>query len=192
MFQKNLAFRKIRALVWFMKIKNIDTLFWSRYEISDETKSEIKSLCGMNINDLRSKYYEVYGYHSGARNKDFLIRKIAWKLQSIESETDIKSATREKAYSIVDFSRLRLNKLKPNSKTQTTDEDTVKRKIKFSRDPRLPKSGAILCKTFAGEQHVVKVLDSGFEYKNEQYKTLSSVDRKIAGTNWNGFKFFNL
>lgn len=53
-------------------------------------------------------------------------------------------------------------------------------------------SGAILCKTFAGEQHVVKVLDKGFEYKNEQYKTLSSVARKIAGTNWNGFKFFNL
>ena len=116
-----------------MKIKNTDTLFWSGYEISDETKSEIKSLCRMNMNELRSKYYEVYGYNSGARNKDFLIRKIAWKLQSIESDTDIKSTTREKAYSIVDFSRLRLNKPKPNSKTQTTDENTVKRKIKFSR-----------------------------------------------------------
>ena len=192
MSQKSLAFRKIRALVTFMKIRNIETLFWQGYDISETTKSEIKSLCRMDINELRSKYYEVYNYNTGARNKDFLIRKIAWKLQSISTATDISPESRQKAYSIVDFSRLRLNKTKKAPAELVVGEDFVKRKLELGRDPRLPMAGAMLSKTFGGKQHVVKVLDKGFEYGNENFKTLSSVAKKITGTNWNGFKFFNL
>ena len=192
MSRKSLAFRKTRALVCFMKIKSIDTLFWPGYDISEKTKSEIKSLCRMGINELRTKYYEVCGYNSGARNKDFLVRKIAWKLQSIETSKDIKPETREKAYLIADFSRLKLNKAKTPSVELVVGKDFAKRKLELDRDPRLPMPGALLSKIFRGKQHIVKVLDIGFEYENEKFKTLSSVAKKIAGTNWNGFKFFNL
>lgn len=175
-----------------MKIKSIDALFWPGYEISDKTKSEIKSLCRMGINELRAKYYEVCGYNSGARNKDFLVRKIAWKLQSIETSKDIKPETREKAYSIADFSRLKLDKARKSPVELAVGEDFAKRKLELGRDPRLPMAGAMLSKTFRGKRHIVKVLDRGFEYENENFRTLSSVAKKIAGTNWNGFKFFNL
>ena len=175
-----------------MKIKSVDALFWTGYDISEKTKSEIKSLCRMGINELRAKYCEVYGYNSGARNKDFLVRKIAWKLQSIETKSDIKPATREKAYLIADFSRLKLNRAKKSPVELVVGRDFAKRKLELGRDPRLPMPGALLSKTFRGKQHLVKVLDKGFEYENENFKTLSSVAKKIAGTNWNGFKFFNL
>jgi len=39
---------------------------------------------------------------------------------------------------------------------------------------------------------VVKVLDEGFEYDNQRYKSLSAIARKVTGSKWNGFLFFGL
>ena len=38
----------------------------------------------------------------------------------------------------------------------------------------------------------VRVLEDGFEFEGERYRSLSAVARKITGTHCNGFRFFNL
>jgi hypothetical protein len=58
------------------------------------------------------------------------------------------------------------------------------------RDPRLPSPGTILKRVHDGVEHQVKVLADGFEYRGEQYRSLSKVARTITGTPWNGFLFF--
>jgi hypothetical protein len=60
------------------------------------------------------------------------------------------------------------------------------------RDPRLPRPGTILTRTFNGKEIKVEVLDAGFRYDGETWRSLSAIARKVSGTSWNGYLFFNL
>jgi hypothetical protein len=46
-------------------------------------------------------------------------------------------------------------------------------------------------KEYKGRLYEVKVLEKGFEYEGQVYKTLSSIAKAITGAHWNGFLFFN-
>lgn len=59
-------------------------------------------------------------------------------------------------------------------------------------DSRTPMPGSLIFKEYRGETHVVKVLDSGFEYTNRRFTSLSAIAREITGTKWNGYTFFGL
>ena len=60
------------------------------------------------------------------------------------------------------------------------------------RDPRLPRPGTVLTRTFNGKEIKVEVLDAGFRYDGDVWRSLSAIARKVSGTSWNGFLFFNL
>ncbi|MBL9086778.1 MAG: DUF2924 domain-containing protein [Planctomycetia bacterium] len=60
------------------------------------------------------------------------------------------------------------------------------------RDPRLPKTGTVLTRVFNGKEIRVEVLDAGFKFDGETWRSLSAIARKVSGTSWNGFLFFNL
>lgn len=52
------------------------------------------------------------------------------------------------------------------------------------------KVGTILCREHNGVLHRVMVLDSGFAWNGQTYRSLSEVARAITGTSWNGYRFF--
>lgn len=60
------------------------------------------------------------------------------------------------------------------------------------RDRRLPAAGAVVIARVGGRQHLVTVLERGFVYGGQPYRSLSAIARKITGTSWNGFLFFGL
>ena len=60
------------------------------------------------------------------------------------------------------------------------------------RDPRLPKPGTVLTREFQGKKVHVEVLDAGFRYDGDVWRSLSAIARKVSGTSWNGYLFFNL
>ena len=60
------------------------------------------------------------------------------------------------------------------------------------RDPRLPKAGTVLTRVFNSKEIKVEVLDAGFRYDGDVWRSLSAIARKVSGTSWNGFLFFNL
>jgi len=60
------------------------------------------------------------------------------------------------------------------------------------RDPRLPAVGTVMNRTFKGEELAVKVLDDGFEYEGEYYRSLSGLARHIVGYQISGPVFFRL
>ncbi len=60
------------------------------------------------------------------------------------------------------------------------------------RDRRLPAPGALLTRQFENRRIVVKVLENGFEYQSQQYRSLSAIAREITGTRWNGLLFLGL
>jgi len=58
------------------------------------------------------------------------------------------------------------------------------------RDPRIPAPGTVLKRIFRAAAYEVTVLDHGFEYRGQPYRSLSKIAREITGTAWNGFAFF--
>ncbi|MGE0191979.1 MAG: DUF2924 domain-containing protein [Planctomycetota bacterium] len=60
------------------------------------------------------------------------------------------------------------------------------------RDPRLPRPGGVLTRTFQGKEVKVQVLDAGFLYEGKTWRSLSAIAKEVSGTSWNGFLFFGL
>lgn len=173
-----------------MKNEKLNKYLWEGYDIPIHIKITIESLEAMRIDELRTKYFEVYQYHSNSRNREFLERKIAWKIQA-NFFGDISSESREVAHKIANLSSLKVHK---KFKTNLISIDGFEKIIdlKLKRDSRLPMPGAILTKIHNGKNIIVKVLDKGFEFENKKYNSLSAIAREVMGSNWNGYKFFGL
>lgn len=52
--------------------------------------------------------------------------------------------------------------------------------------------GARLIREWNGVTHTVDVTDDGFEWKGEQYGSLSAIAREITGARWSGPRFFGV
>lgn len=60
------------------------------------------------------------------------------------------------------------------------------------RDPRLPRPGGVLTRTFQNKEVKVEVLDAGFRYDGKVWRSLSAIAKAVSGTSWNGFLFFGI
>jgi hypothetical protein len=58
------------------------------------------------------------------------------------------------------------------------------------RDSRIPAPGTTLTRVYKGKEHRLKVLDDGFEYEGEKYRSLTAAAKRatgypsISGTLW--------
>lgn len=52
--------------------------------------------------------------------------------------------------------------------------------------------GTRLLREWRGGTHEVQVLDKGFEYQGQTFKSLSAISRTITGTPWSGPAFFGI
>lgn len=57
---------------------------------------EIAALKNMTVGQLRARYEEVFGEATQAGNKDFLFKRIVWRLQSL-AEGDLSERARRRA-----------------------------------------------------------------------------------------------
>jgi Protein of unknown function (DUF2924) len=55
-----------------------------------------------------------------------------------------------------------------------------------------PKIGTRYVREHNGKLHEVTVLDDGFEYGGENYRSLTEIAKAITGTQWSGPAFFGL
>ena len=58
--------------------------------------------------------------------------------------------------------------------------------------PTRIKPGTRLLREWQGETHSVTAMDSGFQYRDKPYASLSAIAREITGTRWSGPAFFGL
>jgi len=56
---------------------------------------------------------------------------------------------------------------------------------------RLPPPGCMIRRTYQGREISVQVLEKGFEYEGEHYRSLSAVAFAVTGAKWNGNLFFD-
>jgi hypothetical protein len=150
----------------------------------------INELPQSKVAALQKRYRELFGEESKSSNKQFLFRRIAWRLQA-NAEGDLSERARHRAVEIADDRDLRLRAPKefvtrPESASQDVD------RTRPPRDGRLPEPGSLLTRRVGDRQIVVKVLKEGFEYESRYYRSLSAIGREVTGTRWNGLLFFAL
>ncbi len=56
----------------------------------------------------------------------------------------------------------------------------------------LPPPGTVITRPYKGATLQVRVLETGFEFEGEVYKSLSAVAKKVTGSHCNGLAFFRL
>jgi len=150
---------------------------------------EHSALTGTSVSDLRKRYAEVFGEGTTSRHKQFLIRRILWRLQA-SREGGLSERARHRARELAATSDVRLTA--PKAKPAAQGEVTRVSAIKISHDDRLPMLGAVITRPYKGRTIEVRVLPRGFEYEGTVYRTLSAVAREVTGTHWNGYHFFKL
>src|ERR1019366_531939 len=153
---------------------------------------EIENLRRLSVGGLREKYREVFGEDSRSHHKDFLFRRVAWRLQAV-AEGGLSERARRRALEIANDADLRIRAPKDfGPKDTAAARRTVVGAIDGRRDCRLPEPGTLLTREFKGQTFVVKVLADSFEYEERRYTSLSAIAAAISGTRWNGFSFFGL
>ncbi len=158
-----------------------------------DIEKELAALQQMTATQLRAKYTEVWGEESRSGNKQYLVKKIAWRIQAL-AEPDIEekmARIRAKALAIANDADLRV--IPPREKKGGAKPDVIATLPKAAeRDSRLPPIGASIVRTYKGKKLQVRVEHDGFSYDGKQYATLSAVAKHITGSHCNGFLFFQL
>jgi hypothetical protein len=151
---------------------------------------EIEQLRRATVRELRAKYCALFGQPSHSNHKQFLFRRIAWRLQAL-AYGDLSEHVRQQAVALAQDADLRIKA--PRHLVGSAEQvlhPTLRSRRKPGRDERLPEPGSILRREFKGQIVVVQVLEHGFQYQDRFYKSLSAIARQVTGTNWNGYAFF--
>ena len=153
-----------------------------------ELNQHIDQLRHMTTAQLQLKYRELFGQPSHSNHKDYLFRRVAWRLQAV-AEGGLSERAREHAREIATDADLRLCAPKRPIETQP-----AVRIADASRqlDPRVPPPGTQLIKRYKDETLTITVLEDGYQYGERVYKSLSAIARQVTGTQWNGYVFFGL
>jgi hypothetical protein len=154
-------------------------------------REEIESLRHMTVGQLKDKYREVFGEKSRSYHKQFLVRRIAWRIQA-NAEGGLSERARRRALEIANDADLRIRAPKNFLREALDQSRTLETRISPSEDPRLPMPGTLLVRRYRGQDIVVRVRQDGFEYDGTIHRSLSSAVRAATGTPWNGFAFFHL
>ncbi len=146
---------------------------------------QVAAMQRMTVGQLRSKYAEVFGEPTNGRHKQWLVRRIAWRVQAL-AEGDLSERARQRAAELANDADLRL--LPP----RITKPVPATACASTASDDRLPMPGTIITRPYKGQTLQVRVLPDGFEFEGETYKSLSAMAKTITGSHCNGYHFFRL
>jgi hypothetical protein len=138
--------------------------------------TRLAALPGMNMDELRAEWRELYGSEPPRNNRQFIESRLAYRIQEL-AYGGLKLETSKRLQALVE--ELEAESQSPASRRSASPEQNLL-------------VGTRLLREWQGIEHTVTVLDSGFEWEGRPYASLSSVARAITGTRWNGPLFFGL
>jgi hypothetical protein len=158
--------------------------------MSPNVTIEIAELQNKTVNQLVQRYEQVFKEECRSRNKQYLIRRIAWRLQA-NDEGGLSRAALKKAAELAEDAETRVTAPRKHStegvKLVLPEPDSF-----VDWDPRLPPPGNIVERQYKGKMIRVIVLKEGFEYEGRRYKSLTAIAKEVSGSHCNGFLFFRL
>ncbi|NOT02182.1 MAG: DUF2924 domain-containing protein [Phycisphaerales bacterium] len=151
----------------------------------------LKTLERMTVTALRERYAEVFGEATRSFNKRHLVKRIVWRMQA-NAEGGLSERALRRARELANDADLRLNPPRNASAKCDAESSLVSAPLRFDAASRLPMPGTLLRRTYKGRMYLVRVLQKGFEFDGEVYRSLSAVAYAITGAHWSGTLFFGL
>ena len=152
---------------------------------------ELAALRRMTPAELRERYAEVFSEASRSGHKEWLIKKIIWRIQA-NAEGGLSERAKRRALELANDADLRTKAPRTEKQMLPMVATPVRRVLPERQDRRLPIPGTVISRPYKGQSLHVAVLADGFEFEGETYKSLSAVAKKITGSHCNGYLFFRL
>ena len=152
-------------------------------------QAQIAALRGMSPAQLRDRYLQVFGEATRTGNREFLYKRLAWRLQS-QAEGTLSERARQRAAELARDADIRTTM--PRGPATTPGPTTRVVAVPLGPKTGLPMPGTILTRKYRGRVIEVTVLPKGFDYDGEVYRSLSAVAKVFTGSHWNGHLFFGL
>ena len=151
---------------------------------------EVAALGDLTVNELQQRWVEVWGEPCKSRNKDFLRKRVAWRIQAL-AYGGLSRRALDRARELADETLLKIRgAATPGPGSPVSKSPRIS--LRSSDDSRLPMSGTTLTRIYNGRKIIVSVCDKGFEWDGQKFRSLSAVAKAITGAHWNGFLFFGL
>lgn len=142
-----------------------------RADHNEKLEAEIARLDDLGLDELRALWSRFLGKVPAHLGASLLRRRLGYELQA-RAHGDLPAETRG-----------RLKRLHQAFKADAAYAP--------SPSPGL-KPGTTLTRTWRSVVHRVDVVEAGFEYRGERFRSLSEIARRITGTRWSGPLFFGL
>jgi hypothetical protein len=152
---------------------------------------EVSAMTRMTVRQLKDRYEEVFGEACRSNHKQWLVKRIAWRLQANE-EGDLPERARRRAMELADDANLRMKAPPQKKAAPAPPERKVTGTLPREHDDRIPMPGTVITREYEGRTLQVAVLRDGFDYEGEVYPSLSAVAKAITGSHTSGFLFFRL
>ena len=152
--------------------------------------TEIAALPRLRVSELRAKFAVFFGEDTPSHNKVWLVKRLAWRLQAL-AEGDLSERARQRAAELIAAADLRLSA----PRAEQTQPDSALEKVprlRMPADDRLPRPGTILTRRYKGRTLAVEVLEHGFAFDGQEYRSLSAVAKAVTGSHCSGHFFFGL
>ena len=149
----------------------------------------LSALEQMTVGQLRQKYAEIFGEPTHGRHKQYLIKRIIWRMQA-NAYGGLSERALQRARALANLADLRLTAPRPGTSSAMTATRAIAPAA--PADDRLPQPGTIVTRVYKGRTLQVEVLADGFAFDGERYDSLTAVARAATGSHWNGYLFFGL
>jgi hypothetical protein len=146
--------------------------------MTPKVAKQVEALRDMTVAELREQYAEIFGEVTRSKHKDFIRKRITWRLQANE-QGGLSDRALRRAEEPAKDSDLRL----------IAPRHTVVRPFRPAGDRRLPMPGTVLTREYRGQTVSVTVLDDGFEYGGQVYRSLTAVAKAVTSSHWNAVLF---
>ena len=145
----------------------------SRHETEETTiEARIIALDALATDELRIEWQMLYRARPPTRlSRDLLMRGVAYKIQE-QTHGGLSLSTRRMLRSLAGGS----------------DEPGRSR----AAPAIILRPGTKLVREWHQHAHTVSVLENGFEYRGERYRSLTQIARQITGVHWSGPLFFGI
>lgn len=150
--------------------------------------AEVRTMAKMPMADLKARYAELFGEQTRSGNRDYLVRRIAWRMQA-RAEGDLSERARKRAAELADDADLRTRA--PGGRPADGRPHLVA-PIRVAPTSRGLMPGTLLTRRYKGREIVVKVLEKGFEHEGRVYRSLTAIANEVTGGHWSGHLFFNV
>ncbi len=141
---------------------------------------QIRELQDMAVAQLADRYEDLFGRPPRVRNKAFLQRRVAWKIQELEFG------------GLSEPAKARLDELIAEIDLPLGDREPRRARRADRKEPKGPLVGTTLLRRWHDQEIRVEVRENGFEWRDTLFRSLTAVAKAITGSSWNGRLFFGL